>query len=221
MWFPTVTLALWLVHLPEAAHSVAFHAFSSLIVWYLPFYIYAALFSQTAVESAFCVCCKVATWCNALTSSLSRQLRSMRCRKQSSACWCSTSFDMAWPPHRSPFYTMGFLLECRVCMDSVCSLCLKICLNYSAECSPESLRCAAETLNLRCLNNCCNVWVCAYIHPKTDASLLFKEYLLIYQQRELVGAHACQHQWKTTSCFLPLCEICTSLTLVFFRSIYP
>lgn len=101
-------------HLPEAAH---WNACYSLIIWYLPFYIYAL--PQTAVKSVFCMCWKVATWCRALTSSVSRQLRSMRCRKQSSACLCSTSSDMAWPLHRSPFYTMGFLLECRLCMDRV------------------------------------------------------------------------------------------------------
>lgn len=124
MLFPTVTLALWLkctlrfFQCMFEAHCLIF-----------AFLYLRGTFSQTAAESASCVCCKVATWCKALTSSLSRRQRSMRCRKQSSACLCSTSSDMAWPLHRSPFYTMGFLLECRVCMDSVCSLCLKICLN--------------------------------------------------------------------------------------------
>lgn len=128
LWYPTVTSVLWLkCTYQRLLHCASFNACSVLIVWILPFYIYA--FSQAGAKSAFCVCCKVVTWCKALTSSLSRQPRSMRCRKQSSACLCSTSSDMAWPLHRSPFYTMGFLLECRVCMDSVCSLCLKICLN--------------------------------------------------------------------------------------------
>lgn len=128
-WFPTLTVALWVKCTYQRLHIafLSLHFRASLSDLCLS--IFRRHFCTDSVESAFCVRGKFAAWCKALTSSLSRQPRSMRCRKQSSACLLSTSPDMAWPLHRSPFYTIGFLLERRVCMGSVCSLCLRICLN--------------------------------------------------------------------------------------------
>lgn len=61
---------------------------------------------------------KVVPWCKVLTSRVSRQRRIERCRKQSSACFCSTSSDMAWPLHRSPPPHNG--------LPSVC-VCISVC----------------------------------------------------------------------------------------------
>lgn len=75
------------------------------------------------VRSVCSLSWKVVPWRKALTSGVSRQRRSWRRRKQSSACFCFTSPDMAWPLHRSPLRTMGFLLKYRLCM-CVC-LCVR------------------------------------------------------------------------------------------------
>lgn len=148
------------------------------------------------VNSVFSQSWKVVPWRKALTSGVSRQRRSGRRRKQSSACFCFTSSDMAWPLHRSPLCTMGFLLNSRPCV-CVCA-CVYVCVssfltyfvltNMPRTLQDKSLRCFLESLTLMFIK-CCYSETKLYWHA--DVLFVLKLYKYI-----------CVEAWGIIICFI-------------------